>query len=73
MILELQYKIKNDPNLQRFIKEHSYWYKELNRNPNNFKNFVYDMKDKYGLKTTDKLNKMLDNINMVQSVLSVFK
>ena len=26
-------KIKNDPNLQRYIRENSYWYKLLNRNP----------------------------------------
>ena len=27
MIYELQYKINNDINLKRFLRENSYWYK----------------------------------------------
>ncbi len=73
MTVELQFKIQNNPVLQRFLRENSEWYKTLNRNPNSFKQFVNAMKDKYQLKTTDRLNKMLNNISMVQMFLDVLK
>ena len=73
MTLDIQYKIASNPNYQKFLRENSHWYKYLNRNPDSFKDFILDMKDKYHLKPTDKLNKMLDNINMLQMFLDVLK
>lgn len=73
MSIDLQFQINNDPNLQRFLKENSYWYKYLNRDPKYFKDFVLDMKDKYELKTSDRINKLLDNINLLQSFIDAFK
>ena len=40
MTLDLQFKIKNNPNYLRYIRENSYWYKLLNSNPALFKEFV---------------------------------
>ena len=40
-------KIKNDPNLQRYIRENSYWYKLLNRNPNLIDKMIENMKKDY--------------------------
>lgn len=73
MNYEIQNKIHNDINLQRFIRENSYWYKELNRNSNSFPYFVEEMKVKYKLTTGDKINKIIDNINMFKSFLDVLK
>ena len=73
MTLGLQYQLKNNPNYIKFLREYSYWYKLLNRNPVYFKDFVEDMKDKYKLKPTDRLNKMLENINMLQAFLDVLR
>lgn len=73
MSIELQQQIYNDQLLKRFLRENSYWYKYLNRDPIYFKDFVYEMKDKYELKTTDKLNRMFNNIAMIQSFLDAFK
>ena len=73
MTLDIQYKINSDQRLKHFLRENSHWYKELNRNPDSFKSFVADMKDKYELKTTDKLNRMLNNISMLQTFLDVLK
>lgn len=73
MSIDLQFQINNDSNLQRFLKENSYWYKYLNRDPKYFKDFVLDMKDKYELKTSDRINKLLDNINLLQSFIDAFK
>jgi hypothetical protein len=73
MVLDLQNKLYLDNNLRRFLYEESYWYKYLNRDPETFKEFVNAMKGKYELKTSDKINKMLNNINMLQSFLDILK
>lgn len=73
MNLELQYRINSDPRLKQFLRENSYWYKYLNRSNTYLKPFISDMKDKYKLKTTDKINKLTNNISMVRAFLDVLK
>jgi len=73
MDLETQYKIKSNPMYIEFLRQNSSWYKYLNRDPNNFESFVSDMKDKYKLKPSDKFNKMINNINLLQNFLDAFK
>lgn len=73
MSFDVQYKINNDINLKRFLRENSYWYKQLNRDSNNFRYFVSDMKVKYKLTTSDKINRTIDNISMIQSFFDVLK
>lgn len=73
MNLSLQYKIMQDPRQLRFLRENSYWYKYLNRSESYYKAFIDDMKDKYKLRPTDRLNKMMDNIEMFRTFLDVLK
>lgn len=73
MSLELQYRINSNPRLKQFLRENSYWYKYLNRSNTYLKPFISDMKDKYKLKTTDKINKLTNNISMVRAFLDVLK
>ena len=73
MTVELQLKINSDQRLKMFIRQYPYWYKLLNRNPLLFKEFVNDMKEKYKITTSDRLNKTLDNIGMIQTFLEVLK
>lgn len=73
MTTELQIKINNDPRLVSFIRENPIWYKRLNRNPDLFKEFISDMKDKYHLRPSDRFNKALNDISMIQTFLSVLK
>ncbi len=73
MTTEIQLKINSDPRLITFIRQYPYWYKRLNRNPLLFKEFENDMKDKYKIRTSDKLNKTLENISMIQAFLNVLK
>ena len=44
MNIETQYKIRNNPNNIRYLREKSYWYKYLNRNKINIKKFEEEMK-----------------------------
>ena len=73
MNIDVQMRINGDPRLKRFIRENPIWYKYLNRNPDNFNNFVYSMKDKYKLKTSDKISKTIDNLAMIEAFLDVLK
>lgn len=73
MTYQLQSKINGDINLKRFLRENSHWYKLLNRNETFFPQFVEEMKVKYKLTTSDKINRTIDNISMIQSFLEVLK
>lgn len=73
MTVDIQLKINSDPKLKQFIRQYPIWYKRLNRNPDLFKEFTLDMKDKYKLKTSDKINKTLNSISMLQAFLEVLR
>lgn len=73
MQLELQMELKKNEKMARFLKENSYWYKELNRNPESYKTFVNEMKIKYKLRTTDKVSEVIDNIDLISTVLQTLK
>ena len=73
MNISLQYKIRQNPKQLQFLRENSYWYKYLNRSEQYYKDFINDMKDKYKLKPTDKINKIIDDINMFSTFLDVLK
>ncbi len=73
MRLDVMLRINQDIRQKTFLRENSYWYKYLNRDSNYYKEFLDDMKDKYKLKPTDKLNKIMDNIEMVRTFLDVLK
>lgn len=73
MELDLIMKIKSDKKMYELLKLNSYWIKELNRDPNNYKRFVAEMKSKYRLRTTDKINDAIDNIDLITTVLETLK
>ena len=73
MILDIQFKIKNNPILQTYLREHSDWYKILNRNPKLFQKFEEEAKIHYKLRPTDRINKVLETIEMFQTIMSQIK
>ncbi len=73
MKLDLQFKIRSNPNYTNFLREHSYWYKILNRNPNEFKHFEEEMKKTYKLRMEDRLEKMMNTMDMVSTILKTLK
>lgn len=70
MNLDIQFKIRNNINYQRYIRENSYWYRILNRNPDMFRVFEDKVKEDYKLRTSDKISKILSSIEMFQNVIS---
>lgn len=73
MTLDIQFKIKNNPYYIRYLRENSNWYKILNRNPQMFKVFEEEVKDRYELRPSYRISKALDTINMIQNVISSLK
>lgn len=73
MILDLQFKIKNNPNYKRYLRENSYWYKFLNRDPNNFKFFQEELKEKYRLRPQDKIGNIAERLEMIKSLMDIMK
>lgn len=73
MNLDIQYKLNSNSNYIRYIRQNSYWYKYLNRNPLLFSEFVEQMKEKYKIRSSDKFNDALEKIQLVQSFLSILK
>jgi len=73
LILDLQFKIKNNPKYLQYLREHSYWYKILNRNPLMFEKFVDKVKEDYKLRTSDRITKALSTIEMFQNIISSLK
>lgn len=73
MTLDIQFKLKNNPYYVKYLRQHSDWYKILNRNPSMFKEFEEKAKEYYGLRPTDKISKALDTIELVQNILTTLK
>lgn len=70
MILDIQFKLKSNKLYLDYLHNHSYWYKILNRNPEMFNSFVEKVKEEYHLRPIDRINKAIDTIDMVSTIIS---
>ncbi len=73
MRLDVLFKIRSDPNLYRYLKENSYWYKYLNRDPSSIRIMEEEMKKKYKLTTADKINNLSSKLNLLNSFIEIMK
>ena len=62
-------KINKDQNLKKYLRENSYWYKILNRDPYKIKEMIDEMKDKYHLRASDKITNVIDSIDFVNKFM----
>lgn len=73
MTLETQFKIKNNPNYIRYLHENSNWYKLLNRNPKLFSTFEEEVKTTYKLRASDKFEKAIQTMELIQNLFSTLQ
>lgn len=73
MTLDIQFKLKSNQNYIRYLRENSYWYKQLNRHPETFKVFEEQVKDHYGLRPTDRLERAIQTFSLLENILSTMK
>lgn len=70
---EVLNKLKNDPKYLTFLRQNSSWYKVLNRDPNSYNEFQKAMKEKYKLRTIDKIDNLVNSVDLVTKILDASK
>lgn len=71
MIIKVQYLLNSNPYLKKYLYEHSFYYKELIRNPIFINELMNLMKKEYNLTIPQKLDKIKQDINMINSVMEI--
>ena len=72
MRYDVKESIYKDENLLIYLRENSGWYKRLNRNES-LENMVNEMKEKYGLRFRDKVDKIGTGIDLINAFMNVTK
>ena len=72
MRYEIKESIYKDENLLRYLRENSGWYKRLNRSES-LENMVNEMKERYGLRFRDKVDKIGTGIDIINALMNVTK
>jgi hypothetical protein len=73
MTLDIIFRINKDENLHRYLRENSYWYKLLNRDPKLINKMNEDMKKAYKLTLEDKVSDLTSKINLIKGFLDASK
>lgn len=73
MDTRIKIMLDSNPEYKRYLRSNSYWYKTLNRNPEMINNFIDEVKEKYKLRTSDKLSDLIDKIDMVSKFINVLR
>jgi hypothetical protein len=73
MDINTQMIIRSNPNLYRFLREESYWYKYLNRDPSYIKEIEKRMKNKYKLTVSDKLDRLNQSMSLLNGFMDIMK
>jgi len=68
---ETIYIIKNDPIINRFLREESYHYKYLYRDDNYIKKVKQLALEKYHLTLNDKIDNLKNNLKLINTFMSV--
>lgn len=72
MRYEIRQKIYSDPNFIKYLRENSNWYKRLNRGEN-LELMIEEMKERYGLRFKDKVDKIGTGIDLINAFMNVTK
>ena len=71
MTTEIQYILNNNPLLKKFLRENSFYYKMIIRNPNSIHELIDLMKKEYKLSLPDKLEKIKDDLSMINTIMDI--
>ncbi len=73
MTNEVNNKLKSNPLYIKYLREHSYYYKLLNRDPNLINGFIEEVKKEYKLRSIDRISKLSDYMDLFSSIVSNLK
>ena len=66
-------KLRKNKKFLNYLRENSNWYKELNRDKSNYDLFIKKMKEKYKLRTIDKVDNFVDSVDLVTKIINMSK
>ncbi len=66
-------KIYVDKFAIKYLRENSNWYKLLNRDANSVDKMIEQMKEKYGLRFKDKVEKAKTSLDLINAFMAVTK
>ena len=69
MDIETLLKIKKDPNLHKYLREHSGWYNLLNKDKENYKLLLKEYKQYKKEKGMEKVNTTIENIELFSNII----
>lgn len=65
--------IRNNPIIYQYLRDNSSWYKELNRNSNVVDNILKEAKKYYKVRGIDRLERAIEQIDMITTFMDVLK
>lgn len=72
MKYEIRERIYSNPNTLRYLRENSHWYKLLSRGVK-VEQLEEEMKEKYGLRFKDKVDKIGTGMDLINAFMNVTK
>ena len=73
MHINTQMIIQRNPLLKRYLREHSYYYKYLNREYSSINQLQSEMQKAYKMTIPDKLDKIKENLDTINSFMDIMK
>lgn len=73
MDTKIKILLDSNPSYKTYLRSNSYWYKSLNRNPDVIDIFINEVKEKYKLRTSDRINDFFDKIDMVSKFINILR
>ena len=68
---EIINKLRNNNKYLNYLRENSNYYKLLNRDPNYYEEFIKKMKEKYKLRTIDKVDNFVDSVDLITKIMNI--
>jgi len=65
---QILYSLEKDK-LLPYLKQESFFIKDLSRHPENYENFKKIIREKYNLRFTDKVSNVINDIELVSSII----
>lgn len=73
MDTKIKILLDSNPNYKKYLRSNSYWYKTLNRDPQMIDVFINEVREKYRLRTSDRINDFIDKMNMLSKFINVLR
>lgn len=66
-------QVRSNYYIATYLRENSYWYKNLNRNPESIALLEQEMKEHYKLTPKDKMEDFANKLSMIQNFMEILR